>query len=668
MYSFVDKLSVMGNSIYQWLISLLLFLIPLLSFSSSIDSLTYWKTNYDSIKTNLSKSELVDFNQRAYQLASDNNQEEHVLFFGTGLGNSLLYARKFKEAENILAPLDSLAIKLGNRNKQAELNSNLSYALRYQNKKREAIDILKKATILYNSIQQDSLAALAELNLGIVYKKLELTEYGLPHIISAIKVLEEYLPSKGLASAYDGKAGVHQINLESSQALEYFQKALAIRKVLDHQVGIAKSYNNLGYHYQELNMPDSALYYYEASIEINEKLNRFNSISNTLSNIGEVYLEQRNVKNAQTNLDRAFELAKKTNDHELLAEIAIQLAQLNVIENKPGKVNHYLTIGEDYAQKVNVPSVSLELIELQIQYAEKSKRFELLPPLLKTYTQLKDTIYSKEKAKVLLKYEVEYDVEKKRKENELLRANNRKKDAEAKANKAQKNFWIAMAAILVLGLIFILQRYFDKRKSNNQLNELLKEEQHRIKNFLQVIKSIFSMHEKDAKNTRVKEAIKEGHDRITSMMLLQNQLREPTLNNHGKIDFNHYIKELVEHICVAYEGHNSIISYDLDITDLEMDVNDATNVGLIMNEVVTNAFKYAVPFVSDPKVLIQTKKTPQGISIIVHDNGDGLDEDETDTFGSSQGMKFIQLFCQNLGTKPTFTNDNGLRFELHLKQ
>jgi len=100
--------------------------------------------------------------------------------------------------------------------------------------------------------------------------------------------------------------------------------------------------------------------------------------------------------------------------------------------------------------------------------------------------------------------------------------------------------------------------------------------------------------------------------------------------------------------------------------EIQMSIDVAVPIGLILNELFTNTFKYAISNMKSNTITIQLQPGMNGLQskIIYADNGSGMPEDFNLSKSSSLGMKVIQLLTKQLGGTLNFYNDNGSVFEI----
>jgi len=194
----------------------------------------------------------------------------------------------------------------------------------------------------------------------------------------------------------------------------------------------------------------------------------------------------------------------------------------------------------------------------------------------------------------------------------------------------------------VLDYFMVVSVAINERKIANAKDILLKEIHHRIKNNLQVVSSLLSLQVNKSSNEELKRVIKNSKQRISAISLVHERMYESDLS--GEIFVKPYIKELVLNISSTHLNENESFKQDIHIDDFKLNMDLLVPCSLILNEIITNIFKYA--FKTAPYLRIDIRKKKNEISMIIADNGPGIEE-ETKT-KSSLGMKLIKMLSIQL--------------------
>lgn len=209
----------------------------------------------------------------------------------------------------------------------------------------------------------------------------------------------------------------------------------------------------------------------------------------------------------------------------------------------------------------------------------------------------------------------------------------------------------------------------ERKRTEEQLKEslrekelLLKEIHHRVKNNLQVISSLLYLQSKRISDKKACEMFQDSQNRIRSMALIHEQLYQS--NDLARIDFTEYAKNLVEHISHTYSTDSSQIRLDVAIEDVFLGIDEAIPYGLIINELVSNAFKHAFP--NDPQGEIHVKLLSDSdtYTLIVDDNGVGFTKELDLNSTKSLGLQLVVNLTRQLGGTLELDRSEGTRFKV----
>lgn len=202
----------------------------------------------------------------------------------------------------------------------------------------------------------------------------------------------------------------------------------------------------------------------------------------------------------------------------------------------------------------------------------------------------------------------------------------------------------------------IAQALAEKNKiilAKSQQNEmLLKEIHHRVKNNLQTISSLLYLQSYSIEDKDAKETIAISQQRVESMALIHKNLYQR--DNLSSIEMKDYITKLSYNLENSYGRNNIKIKINMDA--LELDVDSAVPLGLIINELVTNSYKYAFPNDQEGEINIKMfKDFDNRVILKIQDNGVGKGPSSTDSFGT----QLISLLTKQIEGTLTTGNSNG---------
>lgn len=196
-------------------------------------------------------------------------------------------------------------------------------------------------------------------------------------------------------------------------------------------------------------------------------------------------------------------------------------------------------------------------------------------------------------------------------------------------------------------------------KQNTEKELLLKEIHHRVKNNLQIVSSLLSLQSGTIENETALSAIKEGQSRIKSMALLHQRLYQ-NKDDFSKLNFKYYIIELTKSIEKSHKTTNDEIKTIIDVENIYFDIDTAVPLGLIINELITNSYKYA--FISGGNLYISIKKQSESdYLLIVKDSGSGIRDFDINNI-SSLGLKLVYMLTRQLRGHLKYEYESGAKF------
>ncbi|UCV09014.1 sensor histidine kinase [Dechloromonas denitrificans] len=222
-------------------------------------------------------------------------------------------------------------------------------------------------------------------------------------------------------------------------------------------------------------------------------------------------------------------------------------------------------------------------------------------------------------------------------------------------------------AMVLASIVDITERQRAQQKLENALQEktvLLNEVHHRVKNNLQVISSLLNLQATHASDPRLRAILAESQSRVRAMALTHQLLYER--KDYSRIDLGEYLERLAQLLIGSYreDGARITLRRILPETPLFLDFERAIPCGLIINELVTNAFKHAFPDGRSGEVRIELLAVGDELELVVADNGVGLQASFDLTNLKSLGLQLVPLLADQLGGSFTVHDHQGPRFSL----
>jgi PAS domain S-box-containing protein len=195
---------------------------------------------------------------------------------------------------------------------------------------------------------------------------------------------------------------------------------------------------------------------------------------------------------------------------------------------------------------------------------------------------------------------------------------------------------------------------------------LLKEIHHRVKNNLMIISSLLSLQSHHLKDEETIGIFKESQNRAKSMALIHERLYLSTdLKN---IDFREYITTLAKDLYRTYVTDQSRVRLELNIEELNIDINTAIPLGLILNELITNSMKHAFSGEERGTISIDFQKDGDEFKLMVSDDGVGFPENLDFKNTDSLGLELVNTLTDQIDGKIDLKVHNGTKFTISFKE
>lgn len=530
----------------------------------------------------------------------------------------------------------------------------------------------------------------------------------------AIPLFESLENQEGLGAAWYNLGKKAWLTSDWVLALECFTKSKAAYEVAGIRERIAASVNGLGIAYYESKMTDKAVETYEESYGLNEELNNPLGMANNLVNIGIVYNETsqfqlsadtylkaleiaqklpntgslvaainnnlsvnyiklREYQKAKQTAQRSYEYHKETGDKVYAAQALSNVASSN---QKLGNLNlavrqfeELFTLMDGYKDFTVLSDASIAAAEINMLAGNHTKANEYY----REHISYKDSLLSSTVAKEVATLDAKYEAEKKEQEIILLNTKNELTETRLNATKKQNTGLGVGLGLFAILSGFLLSAFRKIRKQKNVVSQalkdkeiLLKEIHHRVKNNLQVVSSLLSLQSNSLTDPNAKEALQEGRNRVKSMALIHRNLyQEEDLTT---IEAKDYFEELTQNLFSSYNINSDKIKFEQDIQDIRLDVDTLIPLGLIVNELISNALKYGFPDGRDGLIKIALFEESDRLHLQVRDNGVGFKQDFDMANSQSMGMNLINAFKTKLKAELDIKSDNGSIIDLTIGQ
>lgn len=209
-----------------------------------------------------------------------------------------------------------------------------------------------------------------------------------------------------------------------------------------------------------------------------------------------------------------------------------------------------------------------------------------------------------------------------------------------------------MELLMAYGLAF-RERLDERNRSEEKVKASLKEKEallqeihHRVKNNLQVISSLLHMQARAAKDEDVKYALSESINRINAMSLIHSQLYESM--NLSEVNMKRFVDNLIGQLLQVYSVQDTRITPNIYVADCILPISIAVPAGLIVNELLTNAFKHAFVNRDTGNIWVSLGVSENDlVSLAVSDDGVGLPVDFDINSRKTLGLRLVKILTED---------------------
>jgi two-component sensor histidine kinase len=352
---------------------------------------------------------------------------------------------------------------------------------------------------------------------------------------------------------------------------------------------------------------------------------------------------------------------------------------------------YHLTRGEfneaaktlDLAEKLESDKIpigqQISGVALRQKLAEHNGDYRAANNALKAIVALEDSLQAAHQSQLVLNLEAKFLKSEQDKEIAQLSMDQIRSLAEL----SRRNSWLIAGGItsvlLVIIALVLFRLYASSKKHKEALaskntvieaalgekNILLQEIHHRVKNNLQVISSLLKLQTRHTSDETVLDAISASRTRVQSMALLhQNLYRDHDLKG---VQMKEYLENLAENLFDTYNINEDRIKFAHQIDDISLDIDTVIPIGLITNELISNALKHAFKKDTDGELHLRLFQLEGLLVLELIDNGIGLPDKRLIENGQSLGVRLIRSFAEKLNADIEVTSQQGTAIRINIR-
>ena len=488
-------------------------------------------------------------------------------------------------------------------------------------------------------------------------------------LMRALPIFESSLDIAGLAGCYNSLGTVMERSERLDQAIIYYQKA--------YELALEAGELRPAYGYlSNVAIAHAMRKDLERAIPIFKKVIRFAEVQKEIrmealasGNLGVAYVDLEELDSAQNVISRSLELFSALGHKRGVAAASSQLSKIYLKQGKNQEVIALLQPQVSFVEGNNFVKFE-ENISRNLAAAYKAEGdYENALLYTEKYAMVRDTTLSRQMSQAVNDAQTKYETEKKESEIERLAL----EDQLNQTRISRQRLALGGSALGLCLLSLLLFRIYGQKqqiesqsqiikKSLQEKEVLLREIHHRVKNNLQVISSLLGIQSRKLTDKSAIDALKQSRARVQSMSLIHQNLYQR--DNLAGVRLSDYFNKLCANLIHTYQI-GADIEIQAEIDDIMLDVDSIIPIGLILNELLTNALKYAFPK-QKGNIHVSLKKVNQQICLSVSDDGVGIDEPEKVMQGAGYGYELITALVDKLEGTLNLTSEAGTHAEIYI--
>jgi len=371
------------------------------------------------------------------------------------------------------------------------------------------------------------------------------------------------------------------------------------------------------------------------------------------------------------NLKKKISKWQQFGNKKILAKIEHKKGRLFYKLNKLKLSEKHLLNSLSYSLEANEKLVEQDNYKLISEIYSAQNDYKKSLRYFTKYDSIRQVLFSDKVTEDIKKLDIRIQKEQSEEEIKILEEQNKLREINLNNQKKIKFFFLSLllGALALLGLSFVLIK--QRTKATNELRSknttiskalktnkmLMKEIHHRVKNNLQVVSSLLFLQSRYMKDSSAKGAIETGRARVQAMSILHQKLYQK--DDLQSVNIKSYFDDLSSNLFNTYKLINQNIRFKSDIEDIELDVDTVIPLGLITNELISNALKHAFKEDEIGEIKLSIKLEENNIILTVMDDGVGLPFDEFPDQTDSLGIDLIKSFSEKLEAEITIDNSQG---------
>lgn len=319
----------------------------------------------------------IEFYTKSMEHRERSNDMLKVSYSLSNLSFSLQNLKRYSEAMDALKRAASICNSIGNAQDEALINQQIAALYKNLQDLNRSLEYALKAVNINLSNNITTGLANNYNFIGLLHKDLKNFDLAEEYFLKSLKIWQQEKNEEGLSNTYNNLGIVYDEKKDAQKALEYYSKSLELSKKLEDLKGIAVAYNNIGYLSIRINQIDAGIDSYLKSIKISHDLNDIESYLNTYNNIAIAYLKKNNIEKSEEYVNLVLKEFDKVKDLAIIQETYKILSNINSKKGNFKKAFEYKTIELAYNDTLYTQQQTSNIIEMQTRFETEAKEREI---------------------------------------------------------------------------------------------------------------------------------------------------------------------------------------------------------------------------------------------------------------------------------------------------
>jgi two-component sensor histidine kinase len=514
--------------------------------------------------------------------------------------------------------------------------------------------------------------------IGMIHYLEDEIDQAIQHYLLSLEQFEAAGDTLYMGILYNNIAASYQLREKQQETIDYYLQALHYVDLAGDRDWVANINLNLGRPYKKLQQYDKALDHIQTALAYYEEIDSDVYRAYAWHAIGEIKLEQRINEEAAEAGFKALALMDVEFDPSIEIRIRSMIGTALTRLDQPQKAEPHLNRGLELSRQLGSNEDKLAIYIGLREYHEAIGNFQDALLFFDTVVQIRDSLFNIEKDIQLTDALTRYQTERKQRQIDQLEATT--KLQELRIAQSRRERWIFFGIVIGLGLFtaLILYLLWQNKRARTQLeivnaeiakaleekDLLLREIHHRVKNNLQIVSSLLNLQSRTIQDAGAAQAIRDSQNRVRSMAILHQNLYQQ--EHATAMNVAQYVDMLSNHLMDSYGQPTGKVTIESDVEEMILDVDLLVPLGLILNELLTNALKYAFPGDEEGKIDIRLRGNGENLEMVVADDGCGMAQGTDLQTNENFGFRMIRAFTAKLKGNMQIQSEQGTVISLSI--